>query len=202
MLKRAINLLAAVALVSIASGCANQKAPAEAAIASAETAFGAVQAEAVKYVPDQAASISDAITAAKDAVAKGDYQTALTNAQALPAKIADLATAVKAKKAELTSTWTGLSAALPGAVEAIQSRVGMLSKSRRLPAGLDQAKFDEAKTGLATITSTWTDATTAFGAGNLTDAVAKADTVKAKAAEVMGLLNMQVPAALQAAPAK
>ena len=131
-------------------------------------------------------------------MAKGDYQAALTNAQALPAKIAELATAVTAKKAELTSTWTGLSAALPKAVEAIQSRVGMLSKSRKLPAGLDKAKFEEAKTGLATVTSTWTDATTAFGAGNLTDAIAKAETVKAKVAEVMGLLNMQVPAVLQA----
>ncbi len=198
MLKRTISLLAAVALVAIASGCANQKAPAETAIASAETAYSAVQADAVKYLPAQATGISDAITAAKDAVAKGDYQAALTNAQALPAKIAELATAVTAKKAELTSTWTGLSAALPKAVEAIQSRVGMLSKSRKLPAGLDKAKFEEAKTGLATVTSTWTDATTAFGAGNLTDAIAKAETVKAKVAEVMGLLNMQVPAVLQA----
>jgi hypothetical protein len=199
MFKRSISFLAAVALVAAASGCANQKAPAEAAIASAETAFGAIQAEAVKYVPDQAKGISDAIAAAKDAVAKGDYQAALTNAQALPAKITELTTAVAAKKTELTSTWTGLSTALPKAVEAIQSRIGMLSKSKKLPAGLDKAKFEEAKTGLATVTSTWTDATTAFGAGNLTDAIAKAETVKAKAASVMGLLNMQVPAGLQAA---
>ena len=199
MLKRSFSFLTVVALVAIASGCANQKAPAEAAIASAETAFSAVQADAAKYVPDQAKGISDAIAAAKDAVAKGDYQAALTNAQALPAAITDLTTAVTAKKAELTSTWTGLSTALPKAVEAIQSRIGMLSKSKKLPAGLDQAKFEAAKTGLATVTSTWTEATTAFGAGNLTDAIAKADTVKAKAAEVMGLLNMQVPAGLQAA---
>ena len=199
MLKRSFSLLAAVALVTIASGCANQKAPAEAAIASAETAFTAIQADAAKYVPDQAKGISDAIAAAKDAVAKGDYQAALTSAQALPAKITDSTTAVTAKKAELTSTWTGLSTALPKAVEAIQSRIGMLSKSKKLPAGLDQAKFEDAKTGLATVTSTWAEATTAFGAGNLTDAIAKAETVKAKTVEVMGLLNMQVPAGLQAA---
>jgi hypothetical protein len=201
MLKRSFSLLAAVALVVVASGCANQKAPAEAAIASAETAFSAVQADAVKYVPDQAKGISDAIAAAKDAVAKGDYQVALTNAQALPAKIADLTTAVTAKKAELTSTWTGLSTALPKVVEAIQSRIGMLSKSKNLPAGLDKAKFEAAKTGLATVTATWTEATTAFAAGNLTDAIAKAESVKAQAVSVMGLLNMQVPAGLMA-PAK
>jgi hypothetical protein len=198
MLKRSFSLLAAVALVVVASGCANQKTPAEAAIASAETAFAVIQTEAEKYVPDQAKGISDAIAAAKDAVAKGEYQAALTNAQALPARIADLTTAVAAKKAELTSTWTGLSTALPKAVEAIQSRIDMLSKSKNLPAGLDKARFEEAKTALATVTSTWSDATTAFAAGNLTDAVAKAESVKGQAASVMGLLHMQVPAGLTA----
>ncbi len=198
MLRRTIGLLVVVAAAAI-MGCASQKVPAEAAIKAADTAFGAVQAEANKYVPDQAKAISDAIASAKDAVAKGDYQAALTTAQGLPAKITDLTNAVAAKKTELTATWTGLSAALPGVVQAIESRIGVLSKSKKLPAGLDKTKFEDAKTGLAAATATWTEATTAFGSGNLTDAIAKAQTVKAKAVEVMGLLNMQVPAALQAA---
>lgn len=202
MLKRSVSLVGVLVLATIAVGCDNQKVPAEAAIASAETAFSAVQADAVKYVPDQAKQVSDAIAAAKDAVAKGDYQVALTTAQALPAKITDLTTAVTAKKAELTTTWTGLSTALPKVVEAIQSRIAMLSKSKKLPAGLDKAKFEEAKTGLATVTAAWTEATTAFGAGNLTDAIAKAESVKGQAASVMGLLNMQLPPALQAAAPK
>lgn len=202
MLKRTVSVVGVLVLAAIAVGCANQKAPAEAAIASAETAFSAVQADAVKYVPDQAKGISDAIAAARDAVAKGNYQAALTDARALPAKITDLTTAVTAKKAELTTTWTGLSTALPGVVQAIQSRIAVLSKSRKLPAGLDKTKFEEAKTGLAAVTSAWTEATTAFGAGNLTDAVAKAEAVKGQAAGVMGLLNMQVPATLQAAVPK
>ena len=199
MLKRTVILVGVLALVAIAMGCANQKAPAEAAIASAETAFTAIQTEAAKYVPDQAKGVSDAIAAAKDLVAKGDYQAALTAAQGLPAKITDLTNAVTAKKAELTATWGGLSTSLPKVVEAIQKRIGILSKSKSLPAGLDKAKFEEAKTGLASMTSAWTEATTAFGAGNLSEAVAKAESVKGQAASVMGLLNMQVPAGLQTA---
>jgi hypothetical protein len=195
MLKRIAGLLIVVAAV-VAVGCANQKAPAEAAIASAETAFAAVQAEADKYVPDQSKAITDAITSAKDAVTKGDYQAALTTAQGLPAKISELGTAIAAKKTALTATWTTLSSALPGVVQAIESRVGILSKSKKLPAGLDQAKFDSAKAGLASMTSAWGDATSAFGAGNLTDAIAKGESVKAKATEVLGLLNMPVPPGL------
>jgi hypothetical protein len=202
MFKRAVGFVSIVVLAAMAVGCANQKAPAEAAIASAEAAFTAVQGEAAKYVPDQAKGISDAIASAKDAVAKGDYQAALTSAQALPAKITALTDAVTAKKAELTATWNGLSTSMPKVVEAIQSRITILGKSKKLPAGLDKAKFAEAQTGLAGLTSAWTEATTAFGAGNLTDAIAKAESVKGKAASVMGLLNMQVPAALQAASAK
>lgn len=201
-MKRTVSLVGVLVLAAVAVGCANQKAPAEAAIASAETAFSAVQADAVKYVPDQAKAISDDIAAAKDSVAKGDYQAALTTAQGLPTKITELTNAVTAKKAELTAAWTGLSTSMPKMVETIQSRIAMLSKSKKLPAGLDKAKFEEAKTGLASVTAAWTEATTAFGAGNLTDALAKAESVKGQAANVMGLLNMQVPAALQAGAPK
>jgi len=198
MLKRVFALIGAIGFAVVIAGCANQKAPAEAAIASAESAFGAIQTEATKYVPDQAKAISDSLAAAKDALAKGDYKVALETAQALPAKVTDLTSAITAKKAALTTTWTGLSEMLPKAVEAIQSRVGMLSKSKALPQGLDKAKFEEAKTGLSEMTAIWGQATSAFSAGDLTAAIANAETVKSRAASVMGLLNMQVPPALQA----
>ena len=199
MLNRSVALVGVFILVlaSAVGGCGGQKAPAEAAIASAETAFAAVQAEAVKYLPDQAKGVADAIAGAKAALGKGDYQAALTAAQALPGKVSELSTAMAAKKTELTATWTSLSESMPKVVEVIQSRIGILSKSKALPAGLDAAKFDQAKSGLASLTSAWTEATTAFGAGNLTEAVAKAGSAKSLAVTVMNLLNMQVPAALQ-----
>jgi hypothetical protein len=199
MLNRSVAFVGVFILVlaAVVGGCGGQKAPAEAAIASAETAFAAVQAEAVKYLPDQAKGVADAIAGAKAALGKGDYQAALTAAQALPGTISELSTAMAAKKTELTATWTSLSESMPKVVEVIQSRIGILSKSKALPAGLDAAKFDQAKSGLATLTSAWSEATTAFGAGNLTEAVAKAGSAKSLAVTVMNLLNMQVPAALQ-----
>ena len=80
MLKRSVSFVIVFVLAAFVVGCANQKAPAEAAIATAETAYAAVEAEAVKYLPDQAKGISDAIAAAKESVAKGDYAAALTSA--------------------------------------------------------------------------------------------------------------------------
>jgi hypothetical protein len=197
MLKRWSTVLVVLLAVALAAGCASQKAPAEAAVSAAEQAFAAAKDEAAKYLPDQVKGVQDALDAAKASLAKGDYQAALTAAQALPARISELTTAAAAKKTELTQSWTTLSAGLPQVVQAIQSRVEILSKAKKLPAGLDKDKFETAKTGLATVTQTWTEATTAAGAGNLVDAVAKANTVKAKAAEVLGLLGMPVPAGLQ-----
>jgi len=80
-------------------------------------------------------------------------------------------------------------------VNAIQSRVNILSKSRRLPAGLDKDKFDSAKASLATLTQTLTEASDAFKGGNLMDAVSKAKAVKEKAAEIMSTIGMKVPEA-------
>ena len=75
-------------------------------------------------------------------------------------------------------------------VEAIQSRVTTLSSSKKLPKGLDAAAVDTAKSGLASMQSTWADASAAFTGGNAIDAVAKAKAVKAKGEEVLKLLGM------------
>ncbi len=165
---------------------------------AAERAFQAVQAEAVKYVPDQAKDVQASLEAAKAAFTKGDYQDALTQAQALPAKISALAAAIAAKKTELTQTWATLSAGLPQVIEAIKSRVEILGKSKKLPAGMDAAKLDAAKSGLAAITQAWGEAGSAAATSDVAAAVAKATVVKEKAAEVLGILGMPVPAALQA----
>jgi hypothetical protein len=193
--KHLLKLMPVLLLIVLVAGCASQKAPAEAALKVADDAFAAIKAEAANYVPDQAKGVEDAIAASRDQFAKNDFAAALASAQAIPAKIDELKTAVAAKKNELTATWNSLSEGLPGMVQAIQSRVDILSKSRRLPKGLDQATFDGAKADLATATTTWTDATSAFSAGNLMAAVTKAQEVKAKAAEIMTALGMQAPVA-------
>ncbi|HEY3383636.1 MAG TPA: hypothetical protein VGK32_17875 [Vicinamibacterales bacterium] len=197
MLKRTAGLMLVVLVAMFGVACATQKVPAEAAIKAAEQAFDAVKGEATAYAPDQIAGVEEALKSAKDAFAKGDYQAALTAAQAIPEKVTALATAATAKKNELTKGWEGMSAGLPKVVEAIQSRVDILSKAKKLPAGMDKAKFESAKTGLAEVKQNWTAATAAFGGGNLKDAVAKATAVKGKAAEIMGALGMPVPEGLK-----
>ena len=145
----------------------------------------------------KARAVQDALKAAKDSLAKGDYKAALTGSSDVTAKAKALGDAVAAKKVELAKSWESLSGGLPKVVEAIKSRVDILSQSKKLPANLDRASVDSAKSGLEAITKTWSDAQAAFKDGQVTDAITKAKAVKAQAVDVMTKLRMEVPAALK-----
>jgi len=79
-------------------------------------------------------------------------------------------------------------------VGAIQSRVDILSKAKKLPANLTAEKFAEVKSGLEAATADWAKAQESFKSGNLGDAIALANTVKGKAVQAMGILGLPVPA--------
>jgi len=191
LLSLAITLfVSTVMLIS----CASDKGPAEVAIKAAEEAINATKAEAAKIVPDEVKSLESALAAVKDNFAKKEYKAALTEAQALAGKAKGVMDAAKAKKEELTKTWTDLSAGLPKMVEAIQSRVDILSKAKKLPANLTAEKFAEAKSGLASAKEEWAKALESFKAGNYADAVSVANSVKGKAAKTMEILGLPVPA--------
>jgi hypothetical protein len=179
----------------LASACANYKEPAQAAISEAEAALQNIAADAQKYAPDQYQAVADQLASAKATFAKGDYKAALSAARDLPAKVTELgATVTKAKDAAvagLKDEWNSLSADVPQMLEAIQSRVDMLSKSRKLPKNIDQASFDAAKSGLETMKQSWTQATQASAAGNVEEAVAAVKAAKEKGTEILGLLKMQ-----------
>lgn len=189
MLKQSWKYLAVAACV-LAVACNSGKAPAEAALKLAEEAVNGARAEAENLVPDDFKSLSDDLAAAKDAFTKGDYKGALAAAQSIQGKANDVLAKAKAKKDELTAAWNSVSADLPKMVEAIKSRVDILSQSKKLPKGLDAAAFTSAKDGLAAATTGWAEAQAAQAAGNWTVAISKANEVKAKATEVMGLLGM------------
>ena len=194
--------LVVLAACLLAAACGQEKKAAEAAVKTAEDAVNAAGPDVAKYAADQWKSVTDTLAAAKDSLAKGDYKAAMASANEITQKVTDAAAAASAKKAELTKAWTDMSAGLPKMVDAIKSRVDILSASKKLPKDLDKAKLEEARSGLAAATQSWSEANEAFKSGNLADAVAKANSVKDKATQVMQILGMTPPpAAGGAAPA-
>jgi len=197
-MKKTLALVACALLVAGLAACNADKGPADAAIKAADQAITAAAPEAEKFIPEQLTAAKDALKAAQDQFAKGDYKAALAAATELGTKAQELATAAATKKDELTKTWTDLSGSLPQMVTAIQAKVEELGKAKKLPKGIDAAKVSLAKDGLAGLKTTWEEATAAFNGGNLVDAMAKAGGLKDKATEIMNLVGMQPPAPAEA----
>ena len=189
-----------IGLFLLACAASNKEA-ATVAIKAAEDSYNAVKGEVLKYIPDQAKGVEDAIKGAKENFDKGNFDAALSAAKPIPDKVKELTTAVAAKKAELAKSWEEMSGGLPKMLDAIKSRLDILSASKKLPENLDKAKLEGAKTGYEAAAKMWDDAKSAFSGGNMADAVSKAKTVKERAVEVMTTLGMQVPAAAAPAPA-
>jgi len=191
------NRFAQYALVAfvgvVLAACANQKEPAAAAISGIEAAVNTASADAAKYVPDQLADVKSKLADLKASFDKQDYKAVIAGAPAILSSAQGLAAAAAAKKDEimkaLNADWTGLAAAVPGVVAAVQSRVTVLSKSRKVPAGIDLAA---AKSGLADATALWSKAQGAFSAGNLEEAVSTAKDVKAKAEAAAAALKLDL----------
>jgi hypothetical protein len=188
-----LTLMAAMLIV----GCANQKAPAEQAIANADSALAQVRDMAQKYAPDQLQQVEAQLNGLKDSAAKGDYKSVLAAAPALMTAIGGLKDAAAAKQAEAQAAmskakdaWSSMSTDVPKMVEAIQSRVDILSKSHHLPKGVTKDAVASAKSGLDTMKSTWNDATSAATSGDFATATTKGQAVKDQATQIMQSLNM------------
>ncbi len=190
---RLVKTFAFVTLATfVAVACG--KGPAQAAITAADAAVSGARADGEKFVPDQFKALSDAAAAAKAKFDSGDYKAALEGAQAIPAQAQAVMQAAVAKKAELMEGWKTMEGSLPAMVAEIQKKDMELSSAKELPAGMDKAGLEAVRTELEGATAAWAEAGTAFGAGDVMAAMAKAGQVKASAEGMMTKLGMTPPA--------
>lgn len=194
---KSIVTVLVVAGALVAAGCANQKGPAEQAVAKIESAVSALRDEAAKYAPEALQSVESTLAGVKDKLAKGDYKAVIADSTQLTSAVDSLKQAVAAKKSEVeaamaaaSAEWSSLSADVPKMVDAIQSRVDILGKSRKLPKNVSQEAYDAAKSGLETMKANWNEATAAFSSGDAVTAVDLAKRVKQQGSEVLAHLGM------------
>lgn len=185
--------LAIAATTLLATGCAQQKNEATKALTAIESSVSALKEDGAKYAPEAYKGVESTLTTLKDSLAKGDYKSVLAGTPELSKAVDTLKTAIESGKEQFnaaTAEWSSLSADVPKMVEAIQSRVDILSSSRKLPKNVSKDALDTAKSGLDWMKSTWAEATAAATGGMPAEAVEKARAVKAKGAEVLAALGM------------
>jgi hypothetical protein len=177
---RWLPLLVAVLLVP---ACATQKKVAEQAIKDAEQAYAQIALQARNVAPDQAQAIEAGLAAAKETLAKGDAQTALTAAKDIAERIKTLAQQLPDLQAKLQDEWKDLTTSVPGAIAALQKR---LNDFGRPPTGMSgRAQFDTATAAVPTLQQRWDAARALFEGGKLAQGVTDAEQVKADAVKLV-----------------
>jgi len=197
-MKRMLSSIVLLGLLGVLASCSSEKGAATAAIQSAESSWAAARDNVMKVMPSDARMLDEAIASAKTSLEQGDAKAALAASKDLPAKIQELTAGLQAKETELRAQWTALSEGLPGVITTVQERVDKLSKSRTLPAGIDQPVFDEAKTSMTSAIQLWAEAQADQNNGNIGDAVTKAVGVRDLLVKALNGLKLPVPPALQA----
>jgi len=197
-MKRMLSSILVLGLIGVLASCSSEKGAATAAIQSAESSWASARDNVMKVMPSDARMLDEAIASAKASLEQGDAKAALAATKDLPVRIQELTASLQAKETELRTQWTALSAGLPGVIASVQERVDKLSKSRALPAGIDQPVFDEVKASMTSATQLWAEAQADEHSGNIGDAVTKAVGVKDMLVKALNALKLPVPEALQA----
>jgi hypothetical protein len=186
-------LWAVAATTLLVTGCGKMKNEATQALTTLETSVSGLKEEGMKYAPVAYQGVESTLATLKDSLAKEDYKSVLAGTPELTKAVDSLKTAIASGKEQFeaaTAEWGSLAADVPKMVEAIQSRVDILSSSKKLPKNISQEAFDGAKSGLDSMKSMWSEATAAATDGKPGEAVEKAKAVKAKGAEVLAALGM------------
>ena len=197
-MKRMLSSILLLGLVGVLASCSSEKGAATAAIQAAESAWAGARDNIAKVMPSDARMLDESIASAKASLEQGDAKAALAATKDLPARIQELSAGLQAKETELRAQWAALSQGLPSVIASVQERVDKLSKSRTLPAGVDQPAFDEVKTSMASVNQLWIEAQADEHGGNIGDAVMKAVGVRDLLVKAMTSLKLPVPEALQA----
>jgi len=171
--------LCSIAMLFVA--CANQMEPAKSALDNIQATLNSVAADAQKYVPEQYAQAQAKAAALTSSFEKKDYAAVVAGAPAVLAEVNGLSGAAAAKKDEMLKAegdeWRKLAASIPQSISAVQTRIDVLSKTKRAPKDVD---LGAAKSGLADASAAWDRAQAAFKSGNPPDAVAAAKDAQSK----------------------
>jgi hypothetical protein len=189
--------LALAATTLVATGCAQQKAPATKALAAIESSLAEVRDDAAKYAPEGLKGVESQVARLKESLDKKEYDNVLAGTPALDKAVASLRDAVAAGKkhaaAELAAAkteWANLNSEVPKMVENIETRVDELSK-KKIRFRVSKEELESAKSGLEWMKTEWAEATAASTSGKEIVAAEKARAVKAKGEEVQKTLGMK-----------
>jgi hypothetical protein len=191
------RLVAVVLAGLVILACSPMKEPAEAALADANAALQKVAPDGLKYAPTEYATVNDQVATMKAAFDKQDYQTVLNMVSRVAPNLKLLAGTIANKKSEaviaLKEQWAGMSRDVPASISAVETRIGALGKTHKLPKGVSKEALAGAGAAVDAAKQAWSESQRARSSGKMDDAIAKGNAAEAKLSEVMASLGMASP---------
>jgi HAMP domain-containing protein len=191
-------VLALAAATVFAAGCAKQREPAHDALEKIEKSFDEVKADAAKYAPDGLKGVETQLKSLKQSFDDKNYDNVLAGTPQLEKAVDSLKNAVasgkahaRAQLAAAKTEWEGLSADVSKQVDAIQTRIDELSKSKRLPWGIKKDEFEGSKSAFESMKAQWQEATAEYKKGDAVEANAKAKTAKGMGDQIYDQLKIK-----------
>lgn len=180
-----------VAATMLITGCSSDKDPATRIVSQAEIALEEMRASGTEFAPAEFSTVEATVADMKAKHASEDYRAVV---EAVPRfndemrAVKENVVSVQTLTAAAQREWALLSQEVPKAVDAVQARVDSLSKNRSRD--VTRETLAKAKTELATLKTTWEEATAAATAGNTQEAADKGRAVQTKAEELKTQLGM------------
>ena len=170
------------ALVLLAAACG--RGPAEEALKAAEASLDAARPAVEKYIPAEMKALTDAASAARAQLKRGNYKAALAAAASLEAKAKVASEAARKKKDELQASFAALEKTLPGEVQALRKRLAALARGDASSADMDQETVETARANLDRLAKSWDEARQKLGRDEVVQAVEQAEKVKTQLEEM------------------
>jgi DNA repair exonuclease SbcCD ATPase subunit len=189
-----IFLTAALGALLLGLGaCANQKVPAEQALAAVEKKFQESGAEIQKYLPERHAEVEKAIQSLRDSMAQQDYGDVVTGAAAAEDSLKRAFADARIKRAqvmvEMESEWNDLTKSMPDMISAMDKKI--TSQRGRPPKGMTADEWKQTIADYDAARESWSKAAAEMSSKTFEATVLAARDAKAKISAIMEKLGVK-----------
>lgn len=180
----------ALALAGLAAACSSPQRTAQADLEAAERALSSLPAEARQVVPEQVATLDEAVKAGRQAIESGDYPAASAGLHGVPNQVKFLLDSLPVRAAALRAEMDTLAVLVPRNLQAIQAELDRIGRTGKRPGGMDRKGLDEVRQIKDSAAAEWNQVTSLFQAGRLGEAMAKAHDLKARVSHALLALGL------------
>lgn len=183
----------AIGLLLGLTGCANQKEPAEQAMAGIEKTLEGSGGQIQKYLPERYAEINAKVTSLRDSFSQEKYGDVVTEAPAIAEElrrlVADSAIRRAQLRVEMEAEWAELVKTMPAMITAVDKK--LVAQAGRPPKGMDREAYKALEATYDAARASWGSVSQAIDSANFESTVVTAREAKAAVAGVMDTLGIK-----------